>query len=172
MFKNISVLEQSFFFADMIQCLITWGPIDLNWVKIHFIMLCRRYNYVLTVFNNLSPLTLRLFITYDRYSTVFPLTKSEERLENLSKQLHHVYFRKRKNDVTVRHILFKLVCFATAVPLYERWIFLSKRILIKLYKNWVTCSNQWKSTSVLRNTKIIWGCYKNSLTSCIEAILK
>ena len=56
-------------------------------------MLCQRYNYVLTVFNNSYPLTLRLFITYNQYSTVFPLTKSEERLENLSKQLHHVNFR-------------------------------------------------------------------------------
>ena len=72
------------------------------------------------IFNNSSPLTLRLFITCDRYSTVFTLTKSEERLENLSKQLHHVYFRQRKNDVTGRHILLKLVCFATVVPLFER----------------------------------------------------
>ena len=79
--------------------------------------LCRRYNYVLTVFSNLSPLTFRRFITYNQYSTVFPLTKSEECIENLSKQLHPIYFRQKQNDVTVRHIPFKLVCFATVVPL-------------------------------------------------------
>jgi len=56
-------------------------------------MVWQRYNYVFTVFNNSSPLTLILFITYNQYITVFPLTKSAERFENLSKQLHHVYFR-------------------------------------------------------------------------------
>jgi len=56
-------------------------------------MLCRRYNYVFTVFNNSSPLTLRLFITYNRQSIVFSLTKTEEHPKNLSKKLHHVYFR-------------------------------------------------------------------------------
>jgi len=49
-------------------------------------MLCRRYNYVFTVFNNSSPLTLRLFITNNRHSTVISLTKTEERLKNLSKK--------------------------------------------------------------------------------------
>jgi len=49
-------------------------------------MLCRRYNYVFTVFNISSPLTLRLFITYNRHSTVFSLTKTEERLKNWSKK--------------------------------------------------------------------------------------
>jgi len=82
-------------FADMAQCLIlvtTRSPILLKSVKLYFVMLCRRYNYVLTVFNNSSPLTLRSLITYNQYSTVFSLTNTEERLENLSKQLHNVYF--------------------------------------------------------------------------------
>ena len=83
-------------------------------------MFGRRYNYVLTVFNHSSLRTLRLFITFNQYSTVFPLTKSEERLVNVSKQLHHIYFRQKQNDVTVRHIPLKLVCFATVVPHFER----------------------------------------------------
>ena len=94
MFKNTTMLEQSLLvliFPDMVHCLIawlfmTWASIDLQWVKIHFIrpLLCRRYIYVFTVFNNSSPLTFRLFITYNRHSTVFSLTKTEERLKNLS----------------------------------------------------------------------------------------
>jgi len=113
MFKNTTMhmLGQSILvliFADtnsMVQCLITWGPIDLKWVKIHFIMLCRRYNDVVTVFNHLSPLTLRLCITYYRHSTVFSLTTTRERLENLSRKLHHVYFgRSRMTSCAVWHI--------------------------------------------------------------------
>ena len=86
----------TFFWKKILKHLylnILWASIDLQWVKIYFNRWCRRYNYVFTVFNNTSPLTLRLFITYNRHSTVFSLTKTEEHLKNLSKKLHRVYFR-------------------------------------------------------------------------------
>ena len=44
-------------------------------------------------------------------------------------------FAPKKSFVKVRHILLKLVCFARVVPLLNGEILLSKRILIKLYKN-------------------------------------
>ena len=60
--------------------------------KIHCIMLCRRYNYVLTVFNNSSPLTLILFITYNRIFFTKDWGRTSEFVKFTSLQ---VYFQSR-----------------------------------------------------------------------------
>ena len=57
----------------------------------HYVMstLQLRFNCIQQVISTY----IKTLITYKQYSTVFSLTKSEERLENLSKQLHHVLRR-------------------------------------------------------------------------------
>ena len=89
------MLEQSLLvlisaYQPFAYCVPSKPPLNTAYQKGGCITL---YNYVFIVFNNSSPLTLRLIITYNRHSTVFSLTKTEERLKDLSKKLHHVYFR-------------------------------------------------------------------------------
>ena len=67
--------------------------------------------YVLTVCNNSSPLTLILFITYNRHSTVLSSRKAEKRLENLSKScIMFASGRTRMTPHTIKTCLFGESC--------------------------------------------------------------